>query len=659
MTKLYSFDVFGTALLRRTAFPSDVFRMVAEVAAKDFADRQRFVEDFVAARVEAEKAALAASPHEECGLEQIWNELRCMLPDLPPTCGPGSELKAESSVLVANRQIAKEIAGLRSGSARIIFVSDTYLPEEFVRTKLMESGVANERDGFYVSSALGLTKRSGNLFKHVLTRENIRARDVRHLGDDAYSDVTTPGKLGITCTLYQRTQLNRWERALVAGPDAGGDEVSLLAGWMRIARINAEPGADGVNELVTTFLGPLILTWASWVLGAARRDGVKRLYFSSRDGYLAWRAATVLAPAFGDIDCRYLKISRQSILLPSVNEVSPTAINWLRRSFEVPQLDRLLKKLELSWPEVSFAFAKQAGGDGEFKHLETEQDWTEFWTTLQLPTVANLIHERAKRAKALAVTYLTAEGLLDDVPFGIVDIGWNLTVQSALKKLLSGSSAKFLSGYYLGLAPDRRPPSEAGPSKGLFYNQIFDRGGVTKPYAIFNRISILEHVLGIAPHGTVRGYREIENIVAPIHDDVSEADKKIVQKIEKALESFCREQADLAEGLADERTARILMDGLISSWCAAPSVEGLKPLARLAASEDQNNIGARLLVDPWNWKSATKYLMPHRWHKAFNVVLQKPIWPEAAIACSKLIPAAIVRLRQWVDVNVLRHSRVS
>lgn len=133
--------------------------------------------------------------------------------------------------------------------------------------------------------------------------------------------------------------------------------------------------------------------------------------------------------------------------------------------------------------------------------------------------------------------------------------------------------------------------------------------------------------------------------------------KRLIEKL-KTLESFCREQTDLAEDLADERTALILMDGL-NKQCAAPSVEGLKPLACWAASEDQNNIGARLLVDPWNWKSATKYLMPHRCHKPFNVVLQKPIWSEAAIACSKLMPAAIVLLRQWVDLNVLRHPRVS
>ena len=61
MAIVYSFDVFDTALVRRTAFPSDVFRLVAQRITGEIgcpANRE-FIEDFVASRLQAEQISLA------------------------------------------------------------------------------------------------------------------------------------------------------------------------------------------------------------------------------------------------------------------------------------------------------------------------------------------------------------------------------------------------------------------------------------------------------------------------------------------------------------------------------------------------------------------------------------------------------------------------
>jgi FMN phosphatase YigB (HAD superfamily) len=401
---VYSFDVFDTVLVRRTAFPSDVFRLVGERIVGEIGcpANRGFIEDFVASRLQAEQMALAG--REEATLDAIWMKLRDLL-DLPAACGPPYELDLEREVLAPNAIVLERIADARAAGKRIVFVSDTYLPAEFVKDALRRHNAAAEGDGIYVSSALGRTKRSGALYKEMLKAEKVSANAVHHYGDNPHSDVDVPRRLGIAATLVADAHFNQWERAILNCEAAPGETAARLAGSMRLFRLGASREfSTGVRDLVATFLGPATVVWAAWVLAAARRDGVRRLYFAARDAHLVWRAARVLAPRFGDIDCRYLKISRQSILLPAVEEISPDGIPWLLRSWEIPELDRLIRKLGLQWHEVGQEFSSLAKSEGRAKQLTTEPEWKEFWAVLQTPALKALLTARIadRREAALA-----------------------------------------------------------------------------------------------------------------------------------------------------------------------------------------------------------------------------------------------------------------
>ena len=276
-----SFDVFDTALVRRTAFPSDVFRLVGQRIASEVgcpANRE-FIEDFVASRLQAEQMSLAEQ--EETTLDAIWMKLRDML-DLPPACGPQYELDAEREVLAPNAIVLERIAQARAAGCRTVFISDTYLPAEFVEGALRHHGAAAEGDGIYVSSALGCTKRSGALYREMLKAEKVTAGAVHHYGDNPHSDVDVPRRLGIAATLLADAHFNQLERAILNCASAPDASASRLAGSMRLFRLGASREfSAGVRDLVATFLGPAAVVWAAWVLAAARRDGVRRLYFAA------------------------------------------------------------------------------------------------------------------------------------------------------------------------------------------------------------------------------------------------------------------------------------------------------------------------------------------------------------------------------------------
>src|SRR5215469_2810179 len=218
MIKVHSFDVFDTSLVRRIAAPSDAFPLVAQLISRKNGESvsEEWLQDFTAARIWARRLAAAAAGGRECTLEQIWTWLHELLRYLPNTCGPECELAVERELLVPNHWVACKIAELRARDARIVFTNDTYLTEDVIGSELIRHHLAKGGDGFYVSSTVGFRKDTdGRLFDILLNNENVRAREVQHLGDNPLVDVRIPEKLGINAEWFTGSHLNRWERAIV------------------------------------------------------------------------------------------------------------------------------------------------------------------------------------------------------------------------------------------------------------------------------------------------------------------------------------------------------------------------------------------------------------------------------------------------------------
>lgn len=172
---VHSFDVFDTCLTRRVTEPSAVFYDVARraYARMGLAWTPALGEEFLAARILAERQARDRSGREEITLAEIWHRLSVLMgwPDDPSLAV--CELDAEEAVLFPIPAVQEMIQGARSQGGRIVFVSDMYLPAEFIQRQLFQHGIAEKGDSLYVSCEVGKTKRTGNLFKHVLANEKV------------------------------------------------------------------------------------------------------------------------------------------------------------------------------------------------------------------------------------------------------------------------------------------------------------------------------------------------------------------------------------------------------------------------------------------------------------------------------------------------------
>ena len=646
MTHVHSFDVFDTSLIRKVASPPDVFRLLGGFIKQkaNIKDEGNFIEEFLSSRIRAEQQARLKSA--ETTLDQIWVYLRDMLPQLPISVGFDDELDIERKVLLPNWSVAKQVAQLRSEGARIIFISDTYFSEEFVREQLARHGIADPADRIYVSNAAGVAKWTGDLFKLILAREGLAPGDLHHHGDNFHSDVKVPRRLGIAATLLEDTQLSATERAILSKDAQYRIPASLLAGHMRAFRLSADfrPGS-GADELVATFLGPALLVWAAWVLRTAQRDGVRRLYFVSRDAYLLCGVARILAGQFGDIDCRHLRISRQSTLLPCTEEISPSEMPWLRRPSQAIRIADLVKKLSIEWSDVAQYFETLTKGQGESWLLRTDNEWKEFWRILQSPPLADLLWERIRHEKTALLAYLRSEGLCDGVPAGIVDLGWYMDVQSGLRRLLErDEKVAAPNGYYLGVCLGRKAPAEAGKVTALFYEQPTYHQWVASQYEVFRRIDVLDNVIGLAPYGTVSGYEIRGATVEVLGPPESASRAEFVKEIGRAVELFCQSIHGDALWYSDGQTAREIMDVLVRAWCFNPNNEALKALDHVSVTDGMSAIPSQPLLQPWRWLDAVKTLIPGRLREQFNIRTPNPVWPEAAFHRSGLFAQFILRI---------------
>ncbi len=612
--------------------------------------KTQFVEDFVAARMYAEYLSRQRTEKDETTLDDIWTVLREFFPDLPENCGPALEMNMEARLLLPNRAIAQRIAEVRKSGSKVAFISDTYLPEEFIRSQLHRFGLAVDGDAVYASSTYGMTKWTGKLFREVLERERLPPDDIYHLGDNFNADVAAPRSVGIQAEHYIDSALNRWERALVAKPTASWDAASRLAGAMRAQRLaHANVPEHGLHLLLANFTAPILLVWACWVLAQARESGIRRLYFVARDCYLLWRAALTLASRFGDIDCRYLKISRQAVFLPSATSITRAGMPWLQRTWEAGLLGKLVERVGLDWDAAADEFGALGRNEGRNKVIKTENDWANFWTIIQRPRLAERIEKQVKERRSAALEYFESVGFFDGVRSAIVDIGWRLNAQQALQRILAGAGkCGSLKGYFLGLTIERVPSADTGENIALFYNHPWDRHALCDNPEIFDRSLLIENIVGLAPHGTILRYQREGMEIVPVCGQVTTEHARLVERIAQEVSDFCSAHTEFAETYANPKVAQQLISMLVSEWFSSPNPSTLEFLSKLSNFDEQSNAAkpSRPLVEPWTFKRAAVAAMPTSWRNVMGLTAHQPMWPEASEMQSTRVPATLLRMRR-------------
>lgn len=456
--KVISFDIFDTLVDRSVEQPVHVFRLIeAEI---DLLTEGR-VSNFASARPAIERRlrerVATHGDRQEITLDEIYEEF-----------GSNYALSAEMRDAVRDLEVREELRVLRRreagwrlfevarrSQAKILIISDMYLPEVVIRKILANAGYPEDIT-LYVSSTVGLRKHEGDLFSFVRDNEQIELESWLHVGDNPHGDISVPAKMGIRTHLIESAyRLSASNKKL--GPMLRADRKirskaeSVIYGLIQrryfddaFRRMPADTHFGGDPfALGYIGMGPIFFGFLHWVMTQAKQDGVQKLLFLSRDGKVLWRMAQVLFPqSEGWPTIAYAMSSRRAARVSSL--YTPGDVSKLvDSSLSAAQLDSLFsKKFGIELTDADETLIREVGFSSRSTMVDSsKREWVR---TLALALSQRILENAAVERELLAAHYRDL-GVVPGSRIGVVDIGYAGTMQVAIQQI-TGHEA--VAGYY-------------------------------------------------------------------------------------------------------------------------------------------------------------------------------------------------------------------
>ena len=414
-TDTVSFDIFDTLVLRPFVEPTDLFLLL---------EQQFDIPGFAVKRMGAERDARSRSK-KEVTLDDIYSHI----PEYKEMMA--RECDAEISLAQPNPGMVSLLKDLTARDKMIILISDMYLPKKTVESMLDKVGV--HYDLLYLSSEIGSTKHTGELFSYVLQDLSLKPADLTHIGDNRHSDLKVPRSMGINTifaerpvSAYLRTHDNerryyRKNRCLSS---------SIIVAMDMLSELNNKNSDDSVwKRMGLRYGGPLAFSFVNFIHSKARKDSV--LFFTARDGYSLKRVYEYLFP--DENDCHYVNLQRviyNSLFdsrLPVDNDIIlPTKVTHIIRYGRVVSRIRSI---------LSFF-----SDDLNIDKIPTD--------AMELTGKYNLLRASIKSSRENETSLLMTElkGLCGDKDVDLIDC---TTMRYTSQKLLESLISKEVHGIYL------------------------------------------------------------------------------------------------------------------------------------------------------------------------------------------------------------------
>jgi predicted HAD superfamily hydrolase len=526
-----------------------------------------------------------------------------------------------------------------------------YLPAEVVQFMLETCGAFQPGDHLYISSQIGKTKVTGNLFRYILQRENVRPTQVEHMGDNAFTDLRRARMIGMKAIHFTETHLTRYEQTVADATEISPIFLrSLLAGKCRLTRLEC-PYEDEHRRVIwatgANVAGPILTGYVAWLLSDACTRGIKRLYFLSRDGQILLRIAEIVRQKLNlSIECRYLYASRQAWHLPAIRDkVVDWDYDWILAPTDFLSVESALKRVNLAPSDVEAFLVKSGLPSISWTRNLNPSERERLGRLIRSGNLNALILQKAEERRHATIAYLRQEGLLDDVHYAIVDLGWGGNLQRSLRKLLEAcGDSRPTQGYYFGLLSR----SEIRAQDHL-WAYFWDYSQPSEWYNLGFMARNIVEIFTAADHGSVSHYEIHDGQVLPVLMTETNA---------AALAWGLRVQQMAITRLVEELDPEILRDFTSrSAWLAVfarllalfykhPSRAEAHVYAQFVISEDQNESASELLAKPYGVETILRALRGQAIYNHHNE------WDQAAAVLTPralyYIIRTIQRANRWL-----------
>ncbi|MEP6781991.1 MAG: hypothetical protein ABJC26_18980 [Gemmatimonadaceae bacterium] len=515
--KVVSFDVFDTAIVRKVAAPRDVFLFLANHA--PFAGNGSS-QHFAALRQQAEGIARrrihAATGSGEANLNEIHTDLAALAGfdvSLVPQMVT-AEQSIELSLCMAHPFLQLMYRRAHAMGKSVWFVSDTYHDAAFLRQLLAIGGYNNPADRVVSSCELRCSKGSGKLLPKLLAESGLSRAEFVHIGDNARSDFVLPNNAGINGVWHP-----------LAGAPEGiapseSREHALAYGLAAWGARTFEPARPFWWRFGFSVAGPLLVGFSWWLHAKMREDGVTRAFFLLRDGDVLKRVYDALTEGVeGAIPSALLESSRRAYMLSALGPSAPSLTTQLFVSENVRPVGEFLTRLRIRVDDLQSAFLT-AGFSGSNEIIGVN-DADRLSRLFSNPKVLERISRRSAEERELLMGYLRQEQVIGHGKrVGLIDIGWNATIQKSLDHASKAARVKAdVIGYYLGTFANSRTDA-VSPMRGYLceLGQPMER---FRPLAEFRQLVefICTSARGSLLHFANEGKRIVPVTAAPEHDE--------------------------------------------------------------------------------------------------------------------------------------------
>lgn len=615
--RLASFDIFDTTLLRRCGRPEAVWNALAENLFPEEIDLQ---EAFVVWRRNAQGETLE---EKYDGIDSSFlyysgiDKKRMMQ----------VEEAVERAMLILNPSVCRLIEQRRAEGYRIAFISDMYLSSQFLRQMLESYGCCQAEDVVFVSCEHHARKDTGALYEVV--RQALHPSEWLHYGDNLRSDVKMARKKGLQA-VHIDTAYNDVEKACA-------QVYPSMAALSRLHR--QEHVEDTFAAFAADFVVPAYLPYAIYVLREARRMGIRKLYFLSRDSYIILKAAQALSKETEGLELHYLFVSRRSLLLPYLcgeDEYAYLAASDHHTLVRIDTIDKRLRHLGTSREEMRIKF----GIEFPYSKVNNIKEQEDFLQKIFHSDFTPHLQQRAQEQLCLLLDYFRQEGLMDGESSAAVDVGWLGTSRLMINHILRRVGAKDLHFFYYGVRRDVFPPS-AG--RYLTYFQAEELSTETT--------ALLEHYYSASPYPSTIAYQERENgEVIPVFADNEEFSHTPITKANQtAIEAIAS-----AMQVQEEMDERMLRDWAKCTFACLgnPTMNlDITPLSKQSEFDDHTPFVKRLTL-----VELVRLLLLGDHVTGYDRGSLRLTIPQCLLACMWIIRTATGRIRKYLYQRLIMYE---
>lgn len=288
---------------------------------------------------------------------------------------------------------------------------------------------------------------------------------------------------------------------------------------------------DDSEALYLHVMAPVMVSYVEWILREAVRSGKRRLYFLARDAWPMYQVACKLCKSRElQLECRYLKVSRYALRSAEYHLLGKECVDRICIGGIDVTPSKVLARAGLDEEETEEALSRLQLQEQRDRILTYQEVMALKGRISAEKEILQAISRRAGEAYPAAIQYLEEEGLMEEIPYALVDSGWVGTLQQTMQRLLQTRRPGLqLEGYYFGLYELPEGVDEAG-YHGFYFDPLH---GLRRKVHFSN--CLFEAVFS-SPDGMTMGYEK--GTGSPIESLQKNANKDKLLRFDTLLNRF-------------------------------------------------------------------------------------------------------------------------